>query len=154
MIKRAIFAAATLATVILIGGCSHEYKDERPDVSQLDSRDSGLQSKDIVQASDKMAADLLSYGPLNASPVKWTIVVMNVDNQTVNSRFNLDIFLQRLQGKLASEAPDRIQLIENKDKYHSMRSAEVESSERDDTSGQGAAARCPKVFSRTTAYMP
>jgi len=138
MKKQLFLAAAMVATVMFVGGCSHEYGDERPDVSQLDSRDSGLQSKDIVQASDKMAADLLSYGPLNSSPVKWTVVVMNVDNQTVNSRFNLDIFLQRLQAKLASQGPDRIQLIENKDKYHSMQSKEVEGGERQDTYGQGS----------------
>ena len=89
-------------------------------------RDSGLQSKDIVQASDQMAADLLSSEALNSSPVKWTVVVMNVDNQTVNSRFNLDIFLQRLEAKLGSQAPDRIQIIENKDKYYNMQSKEVE----------------------------
>src|SRR3954454_23269484 len=105
------FVAAGVIALAALAGCK-EYKDVRPDVNQLDKRDSGLQSKDIVQASDKMAADLLSSPTLNSSPVKWTVVVMSVDNQTVNSRFNLDIFLQRLQSKLASQAPDRIAIIE------------------------------------------
>src|SRR2546423_5475609 len=74
----------------LIAGCAHEYKDERPDVSQLDKRDSGLQSKDVVQASDQMAMDLLADPNLNASHDRWTIVVDRVENHTVNSLFDLD----------------------------------------------------------------
>jgi hypothetical protein len=119
----------TAAAMIALAGCTKDYNTQRPDVSQLDKRDSGLQSKDVVQASDQMATDLLSSPALNSSPNKWTIVVMNVDNQTVNSRFNLDIFLQRLQAKLAQKAPDRIQLIENKDTYRNMQSKELEGAE-------------------------
>jgi peptidoglycan-synthase activator LpoB len=125
MIKHKSLAATALALVALFAGCKN-YATERPDVNQVDLRDRGLQSREVVQASDKMAADLLSSDKLNKSPVKWTIVVMNVDNQTENSRFNLDIFLQRLQAKLASQAPDRIQLIENKEKYHDIQNKEVE----------------------------
>jgi hypothetical protein len=39
-------------------GCSdkpHEYGKERPPVDEIDGRDTGLQSKDVVNASDKMA---------------------------------------------------------------------------------------------------
>src|SRR5438128_1414852 len=96
------FLLLTAAMAVgLVGGCSHDYGTQRPDVSQLDPRDRGLQSKDVVQASDQMAMDLLGNPDLNASHDRWTIVVDRVENRTVNSRFDLDVFLERLKGKLA-----------------------------------------------------
>src|ERR1700759_3135870 len=89
---------------LVAGGCHndkpHEYGQQRPPVGELDSRDSGLQSKDVVQASDQMAMDLLADPKLNASKTQWLVVVDRVENKTVNSRFDMDIFLQRLQANL------------------------------------------------------
>jgi hypothetical protein len=118
-----LLAAATLGPM---AGCSKSYGEQRPDVAQLDPRDRGLQSTDVVQASDQMAMDLLSSRRLNASKERWTMVVDRVENHTVNSRFDLDVFLQRLQAKLAEQGGDRIQLIENKAKLHELQSRELE----------------------------
>ena len=46
--------------IAAIAGCSHHdkphnYGKARPPVDELDSRDRGLQSKDVVSASDQMA---------------------------------------------------------------------------------------------------
>jgi PBP1b-binding outer membrane lipoprotein LpoB len=114
---------------LLALGCSdkpHEYGQERPPVDQLDKRDSGLQSKDVVQASDQMAMDLLADPTLNASHTRWTIVVDRVENKTVNSRFDLDIFLERLKSNLAKQGKGRVQLIENRDKLRDLQSRELE----------------------------
>jgi PBP1b-binding outer membrane lipoprotein LpoB len=112
--------------MVALAGCTKDYGTQRPDVSQLDKRDSGLQSKDVVQASDDMAMKLLSDPTLNASKERWAIVVDRVENRTVNSRFDLDVFLQRLKAKLAQQGHGRVQLIENKDKLHEMQSRELE----------------------------
>ena len=136
MSKRTMLLVALPLTIML--GCAHEYKDERPDVSQLDKRDSGLQSKDVVQASDQMAMDLLADPNLNASHDRWTIVVDRVENRTVNSRFDLDIFLERLKTNLARHGKGRVQLVENLAKLRELQSRELDN-EPNDPYGQGSA---------------
>ena len=119
-----------LIGMLVLGGCYHdkpqEYGDQRPPVGELDSRDRGLQSKDIVQASDQMAMDLLADPNLNASNTRWTIVVDHVENKTINSRFDMDIFLQRLKTNLFRQGKGRVQLIENRDKLRELQASELE----------------------------
>src|SRR5256885_5430489 len=124
MNKRTMLLLALPLTIMF--GCAHEYKDERPDVSQLDKRDSGLQSKGVVQASDQMAMDLLADPNLNASHTRWTIVVDHVENKTVDARHDLDIFIERLKTNLAVHGKGRVQLIENRDKLRDLQSKELE----------------------------
>ena len=118
-----------LGVLILAGalgaGCK-TYEDRRPPVDQLDKRDKGLQSKDVVQASDQMAMDLLADPGLNASHDRWVVVVDRVENRTVNSRFDLDVFLQRLKVNLSRQGKGRVQLIENRDKLHELQSRELD----------------------------
>src|SRR5689334_6411865 len=139
MSKFAIVLTGLLGMVALLGGgCAHdkphEYGQQRPPVSELDSRDSGLQSKDVVQASDQMAMDLLADPTLNASHTRWTIVVDHVDNKTVSDRHDMDIFLERLKTNLARHGKGRVQLIENRDKLRELQSKELENN-----SGYGGA---------------
>lgn len=131
---------------VLGGGCHsdrpHEYGEQRPPVDALDSRDRGLQSKDVVAASDQMAMDLLAAPELNESRTQWVMVVDRVENQTQNSRFDLDIFLRRLRVNLAQHGKGRVQLIENRAKLRELQSRELDSAERDDF-GQGPGPRAP-----------
>jgi hypothetical protein len=134
--------AGLLAVGLMVGvvGCHedrpHEYGEQRPPVDQLDPGDRGLQSKDVVDASDQMAMDLLGNPDLNSSRTQWTIVVDHVDNQTSDPRANLDIFLQRLRTQLFKHGHGRVQLIENRAKLHELQSRERDT-ERDDRFGQG-----------------
>jgi hypothetical protein len=126
-----------------VGGCyhdkPHEYGRERPPVDELDDRDSGLQSKDVVSASDQMAKDLLTSVPeLHTSNERWTIVVDRAENLTTDSRQNLDIFLQRLRVRLNELGRGRIALIENRDRLRDMQSRELEPTASLDEFGQGA----------------
>lgn len=120
----------SLIGLLAMGGCyhdkPHEYGQQRPPVDELDKRDRGLQSKDVVQASDEMAQSLLSDPKLNASKTQWVIVVDRVDNQTVNSRFDMDIFLERLKAALFKHGQGRVQLVENRDKLRDLQSRELE----------------------------
>src|SRR3954463_74662 len=135
------------AAVVSLGmaGCEHHdkphgYGNARKPIDEIEDRGRGLQSKDVVQASDKMAMDLLADPNLNASQSQWTIVVDHVDNQTSDPHANLDIFLQRLRTQLFQQGRGRIQLIENRAKLRELQSRELEpgTGEREDTYGQGA----------------
>jgi len=121
-----LYVASAMMMAMIVSGCAKDYNTQRPDISQLDKRDVGLQSKDVVQAADQMAADLLSDPQLNASHDRWVVVVDRVENRTVNSRFDLDVFLQRLKAKLAQQGRGRIQLVENRDKLHDLQARELE----------------------------
>jgi len=128
-----------LAAVI---GCSspdrpHGYGQERQPVDELSANDTGLQSKDVVDAADKISRDLLADPQLNASGVAWTIVVSNMEDKTTDyvARVNFDIFLQALKGDLARKSTGRTQLIENKQEFHELRNKELEGNP--DQFGQG-----------------
>src|SRR3954452_10538012 len=142
---------ALLGTSLLVGGAlaqagchkdkPHEYGQQRPPVDQLDPRDRGLQSKDVVQASDKMAADLLADPNLNASREQWVVVVDRVENQTGDPRANLEPFLRRLRTALFQQGRGRVQLVENREKLRELQSRELESGAGErEPSGQGSGA--------------
>ena len=131
--NKALVASGLLASLALAGigaGCSHDapdrYGEQRPPISEIDGRDRGLQSKDVVQASDEMAMKLLADPDLNASRDQWLMVVDRVENETVNARHNLDIFLQRLQTNLARHGKGRVQLIQNRAKLRDLQARELE----------------------------
>jgi hypothetical protein len=125
-------ANATLSAGLLLGivGCysdrPHEYGQQRPPVDRIDERDGGLQSKDVVSASDQMAMDLMALPELQDSRSRWTIVVDRVENLTAERRQDLDIFLERLRVNLAKHGRGRVQLIENRDKLRDLQSRELE----------------------------
>src|SRR5690348_12532027 len=124
MLKR-IAGLAIAGLVLGAVGCHedrpHDYGEQRPPVDQLDPRDSGLQSKDVIAASDKMANDILSSIPeLNESPHRWTVVIDHVDNLSADSRQNYDIFIERVRSNLSKYGRGRVQLIENMAKFHEL----------------------------------
>lgn len=136
-IVRSILPAGVLLAAITVG-CGPSYEEQRPPVDQLDRRDRGLQSKDVLQASDSLAMDLLALPMLNDSREKWTVVVDRVEDLTRDNLFKGDynIFLQRLQTNLSRQGRGRIALIENRDRFYNVRGRELEN-EREDDFGQG-----------------
>ena len=128
-------AAALLLALAVLTGCGGE---QRPPMDQLDSRDRGLQSKDVIQASDQLAMDLLSLPQLNASREQWTVVVDRVEDNTRDNLFQGDynIFLQRLQTNLARQGHGRVALIENRSRFYDIRQREMEDDQPKDF-GQG-----------------
>jgi len=113
-----------------LAGCHedrpHDYGRQRPDVGSLHPDDSGLQSKDVVSASDQMSQELLRVPELNSSPQQRTVVVTGMENDTTNRRDQYDIFLKRVKANVASEGRGRVRLIENRDRYHYLQSRELE----------------------------
>jgi len=132
--------AKTLLTIGLlaaIAGCAsdkpHDYGRERPPVDSLDSRDSGLQSKDVIAASDQLARDLLALRELRKSTTQWTMVVDRVEDRTLDRQFytNYDIFIERLRSNLSELGQGQIRLIENKARFNQIGNRELDK-ERDD----------------------
>lgn len=122
-----IIAAGMLAAAGCHSDRPHEYGQERPPVDRLDKRDAGLQSKDVIAASDKMAMDLLTGVPeLHSSAEKWLIVVTPVENYTTDNRQNLNLFVDRLGVKLRQMGRRNIQLVENRDRFHDLQNRELE----------------------------
>src|SRR5437762_8283717 len=98
--------ASTLTSVMLVaGGCASDHKPERynrqrPDINELDSRDRGLQSTEVVEASELLANQLLSLKEVTQSPTRLTVVFDHLDDLTRTRQFNYDIFLERLKTEI------------------------------------------------------
>ncbi len=131
-----------LLTAPFVAGCSdkpHSMGRERPPIDELYGKDRGLQSKDVVNASDQMAQSLLADPRLNGSKNQWVMVVDRVEMNAVDARGDLDIFLRRLKVNLDRFGKGRVTFVENRDKLRQLQSRELDS-ERDDF-GQGSAPR-------------
>jgi hypothetical protein len=120
-------------------GCSSDkpewYGRERPPVDQLDSRDRGLQSKEVVDASDQLVQKILALPEFNG-PNRRPVVVTRIENRTTSPHFNYDIFIQRLKTNIGANGRDRIFLVSNREKINRVRSEELETGAGPDTFGQ------------------
>jgi hypothetical protein len=120
-----------------VAGCgSHrpnDYHEQRGDIDSLDREDRGLQSKDVVTASNQMARDLLASPELRRSKEQWTMVVTNMKDNTRGAfpGTNYDIFIERLRTELASQGRGQVTLVTNKAKITNLRNRELDG-ERDD----------------------
>jgi hypothetical protein len=136
-----VMIVALMSAPVLVG-CSdkpHSMGRERPPVDELYGEDRGLQSKDVVSASDLMAQSLLSDPRLNGSKEQWVMVVDRVQMDAVEARGDLDIFLRRLKVNLDKFGKGRVTFVENRDKLRELQSRELDGPK--DTFGQGAPAR-------------
>ena len=124
-----------------------EYGRQRPPIDELDSRDRGLQSADVLKASDQIVAQLLSLPELNESSKRWTLVITSVEDNTRDRKFrgiDYDIFLDRLRANISEQGRGRLALIENRDRFYDTRARELESELEDgDEFGQGEGGRGP-----------
>lgn len=130
-------ALATLGTTGCYSDRPHSYGRERPPVDQLDDRDKGLQSKDVVAASDQLAMDLMALPEVNLSQTQLTIVFTAVENYTQDPRVNYDIFLERLRVNVARLGRGRVAVIDNRDRVANIQSRELDSAPSGDRFGQG-----------------
>ena len=144
--KATLSAGLLLAIVGCYSDRPHEYGQQRPPVDRIDERDRGLQSKDVVSASDQMAMDLMALPELQDSRSRWTIVVDRVENLTAERRQDLDIFLERLRVNLAKHGRGRVQLIENRDKLRDLQSRELEVGSSDRYGQTGSKGGAPAVI--------
>ena len=81
-----MLSAALIGMAALSCDKPYQYSQERPAIDQVDSEGHGLQSKDLLQATDQMAQELLALPALNQSQTRWTVVAAPMENQTVSQR--------------------------------------------------------------------
>jgi hypothetical protein len=138
----------TLLTITLLAltgaglGCSdkpHSYGKERPPIDEIDGRDEGLQSKDVVNASDQMAQSLLADPRLNGSKTQWVMVVDKVDMNAVDARGDLEVFLRRLKVNLDKLGKGRVTFVENRAKLQELQSRELDAPQNDPFGQSGSA---------------
>ena len=117
-----------LLTVLM--GCASDrptdYGQRRPDVDSLHPDDGGLQSKDLLTATDAATADLLALPALNDSRTQWTIVASEVFENQTSRRTPFNIFIDRLKTQVARQGHGRVQIIENKARFHGIQGNELE----------------------------
>src|SRR5215212_6270523 len=139
---------------VVMAGCTrdipNDYGDARRPVDTLDERDRGLQSKDVVSASDLMARSLVADEALRRANAQWTMVVDRFEDHTIDRSFavNYDIFIERLRTNLGRHGKGEVTLIENKAKLNQLRNKELDGG-RDDFGqggGGGGASRVQPEF--------
>jgi hypothetical protein len=138
-LRKSIAALSLAAATALAGGCASDHKPtdynrQRPDVTELNSRDRGLQSSEVVECSEKLAAELLTLPEVTHSSRRLTVVFTNLEDMTRRRQFNYDIFLERLKTEMSYKGRDRIAFVTNRDKFYNTRSKELDPvrGERDD----------------------
>ena len=137
IVKGLILAGLSIAVMGCHDDKPHKAGKERPPLDEIDAGGRGLQSKDLIEATDQMTMELLSLPELNASARQWTIVAGPVENQTLNTQQNYAIFIDRLKTNLSKQGRGRVTLIENRDRYRDLQSKELEGGgEREDSFGQ------------------
>ena len=128
---RKSIASITLAAIAALAGCSSDHKPDeyhrmRPEVSEVSTRDRGLQSSEVLEASEKLAAELLALPEVNQSSRRMTVVFTNLEDLTRRRQFDYNIFLERLKTEISYKGRDRIAIVTNRDKFYRTRSAELD----------------------------
>ena len=130
--------AASLLLVALVAltlsGCRRTpedpggYSRERPPPDRIDSRDSDLQSYDVIAAADQMTTSLLTLPEVQQvqPEERLKVVVDRVANMTVTQQQSLDIFLEQLRIELARRGRDKILLITDRAVLRDIQSRELE----------------------------
>ncbi len=119
-----IGCASCLAMGVLVG-CEPSYDQMRPDPSSIVQGDTGLQSKDLIEMTDKMAPDMLKIPEIAANPNKVVIVVTGIDNRTSSAAGeDMRIYTARMRSLLNQHARDRLAFIEQRKTTAALQAAE------------------------------
>src|SRR3954468_2286213 len=91
-LPRKSIAAIALASFAALAGCSSDHKPDeyhrmRPEVSQISTRDRGLQSREVVPPSEQPAAEILSLPQVNEPSRRMTVVFTNLEDLTRRRQF-------------------------------------------------------------------
>jgi hypothetical protein len=135
-------AVITLSAVGAIYGCSQhtpeDYHHARPDMTDVDAEDRGLQSAEVIEASEMLANKILALPEVTQSTHRLTVVFDHLEDLTHTRQFNYDIFLERLKTQIGEKGRDRIAIITNRQSFNTVRDRELDSTPgAHDEFGQG-----------------
>ncbi len=94
----------TWVALAALAGCSHGYSYYRPGVSKFDHHDTGLQSRDLVDMTNKMAADIVKCAAIAQSRTKVIVVMGHIHNKTSTPWQNDEIYVARIRALLNQDA--------------------------------------------------
>jgi PBP1b-binding outer membrane lipoprotein LpoB len=114
LIRNRVALLAALPLALLLGCASQpSYDQMRPDPSSVVAGDHGLQSKDLIEMSDKMAPSILKIPEIAQNPNQVVIVMTGIENHLSSSPGeDLTIYLARMKGLLNKNARDRLTFVE------------------------------------------
>ncbi len=108
---RSMVLACIAAMPAVLAGCSHGYNHYRPSISSFQPGDTGLQSRDLVDMTDRLSADLLKIPEIANNPNKVIVVMGTIHNQTSTPWQNDQIYLARMRALLNQYARDRMAFV-------------------------------------------
>lgn len=123
----AMVGCGACLSLALLGGCKSQpsYDEMRPDPSSIVKGDTGLQSKDLIEMTDKMAPDILKIPEIAANPTKVVIVVTGIDNRTASAAGeDMRIYTARLRSLLNQHARDRLAFVEQRKTTQALQAQE------------------------------
>ena len=94
-----------------LAGCSHGYSSYRPGVSTFQKRDTGLQSRDLVDMTNKMAADIVKCAAIAQSPTRVIVVMGHIHNKTSTPWQNDEIYVARIRVLLNQYANGIVEFV-------------------------------------------
>ncbi len=106
-----IILGCLTVTAAGMAGCSHGYNHYRPSVSSFQPGDTGLQSRDLVDMTNRLSADLLKIPEIANNPNKVIVVMGTIHNQTSTPWQNDQIYLARMRALLNEYAHDRMAFV-------------------------------------------
>jgi PBP1b-binding outer membrane lipoprotein LpoB len=127
-LRRAVCASgAAVLTVVALAACASQpsYEQMRPDPSSVVAGDRGLQSKDLIEMTDKMAPDMLKIPEIAANSNKVIIVMTGITNKTSEPTRDMTIYTARLRSLLNQHARDRLAFVENRQTTEALQNQEL-----------------------------
>ncbi len=97
--------------LLVLAGCHHGYSYYRPGTTAFVPGDTGLQSRDLVDMTNRLAADLLKIPEIANNPNKVIIVMASLQNKTSTPWQSDQIYLARMRALLNQYARDRIAFV-------------------------------------------
>jgi len=152
------FAALCLAAASAGGMAGCETRDQmRPDMDTIQA-ESGLQSRDLREMTDKIAPDLLQIPQIVNNQYRVIITVKGVENHLEGEQGrDIDIYIARLAGLLNSHAArDRVVFVEDRATVDRMAAGEIPRTNTDPfeegSRVQGSAPPNPQLTAQYALY--
>jgi hypothetical protein len=123
-------AVIALSAIGVLSGCSQhtpeDYHAARPDLTDINRHDRGLQSAEVIEASEMLANKILSLPEVTQSTHRLTVVFDHLEDLTRTRQFDYDIFLERLKTEIGEKGRDKIAIITNRRTFNNVRDRELD----------------------------